>query len=161
MRLRAAFLATGWSLGQRRLAMTGAIAVATLATWAVLPANGPFGALILVVTLPLWPIAAWRAIGMWRGTVSHATMSFVPVSAWPLSIDRYQAGAPCLVMSGVGLAFMTDAVLLIDPRHAVGTWLATAGLVAWVVFLGLAVLVAATFSPRFLLPATLRRGRLS
>lgn len=144
---------------RRRLAMAGVLAVATLGTWVLFPAGGVIGAFILVVTLPLAPLAAWAAIRLWRGTLPHTMMAGVPVSAQPLSVVRYQACAPCLILSFVSMVLAVDVGILTETRVAATQWLAIAGWFGFILFAGLALLVAATMSPAFLLPATMRPGR--
>ncbi len=123
---------------------------------AAFAAAGFVDALVLVFLAALVVLATPRAIGLWRGTVSHTEITHAFRS---YSIESWQAFTPSGVIAMDGIAVSFAVLVTTNGEGAVAGAIGLAGGVVFVVFMLGGLTAALVRRPSFLLPATMRPGR--
>ena len=113
--------------------------------------------LVLAFGLPLAAIGTVRAVGLWRGTVSHTSITYPP-ALMGMSLERVQAATPSAIVAMDGIFFAFALLILTGGDGTVASPLTLAGGAVFLVFTCAWICVAALLRPRLLLPATMRRA---
>jgi hypothetical protein len=138
----------------------------TVAVWMVLavivdvalPRASFVDGVAVVFMVPLCFIGTKQTVRLWRGTVPHTVINYVPYKSF-ITLEGMQGFAPCGVVAMDGLALSFVVLLVSGGRGTVGGPLGYAGAVVFLVFTLLGVCVSSFHHPRLLLPATMRPGR--
>lgn len=146
----------GLGIQPRRVAtILAVVCAASIALDVAFEHAGFWDGFVLILGAGLCAVATPRAIGLWRGTVSHEEITYAPVGT-RMSLDAVRAFTPCAIIAMDGLMVSFAASITTGGEGAVAAWVMFSGGSIAIVFI-LAGFWAAVFKwPPLLLPRTMR-----